>query len=58
MPRAPAGDVRDDFLHRPMARDAALLHARLPNLIQERFPVQVLFVELAEELGFVHWPYA
>ena len=50
----PAGQVRDDILHEPVAVHAGLIHARLANLIKQCLPLPIFFLQPLQKFGFIH----
>ncbi len=50
----PAGQVSDDIFHGPVTVHAALIHARWANLIEQCFPLLILFLQPIQKFRFLH----
>jgi hypothetical protein len=50
----PASQVSDDIFDRPVAGHARLIHARLANLIEKRFPLLILYQQPIQKFRFLH----
>jgi hypothetical protein len=51
-PAIPASEMRDDILHGPVTVHARLIHARSTNLIEQSFPLLILFLQPIQKFRF------